>query len=92
MLDLAVPIELRAAHELLNLQYAVVRQPEFPQRYFKLRFLDVMRIKTDRDQDEIPEARSGLSIPQYLIVPGIIEPQRLVGLQRRIVATDVIEP
>src|SRR3989442_12494014 len=53
VLQLAPPGEAAVAHQLLDLERAVVRQAEFPQRRLELRFLDVMRVEADRNEDEV---------------------------------------
>src|ERR1700722_5647280 len=68
VLQLAVPAELHAAHELLHRQRTTIREAEFPQRYLELCFLHVVRIEADEDQEEVIQVRRELAVGNHLFV------------------------
>src|SRR5689334_7182579 len=82
VLQLAVPLEALAAHELLDLERAVVGQAEFPQRRLEPRFLRPVRVEADRDQHEV--VAGALAVIKDLIVEGVVEAHVQVRVQRRV--------
>ncbi|MNX68804.1 hypothetical protein D3C86_1000020 [compost metagenome] len=80
-----------AVHQVFALGAGVVRQTHFPQRQFEVRLLHVMRIEADRHQDEIAAVGAAFAEVQNVVVPGVVDFQAQMRVQRRILPADAVE-
>ena len=81
-----------AIHQVFTLQVGIVRQAQLPQRQLEVRFLGVMRIDADGDQDEVAQIGRSLAEVEDVVVPRGVGLEAQMGLQRRVLAADLIEP
>ena len=80
-----------AVHQVFALGLGIVGQAHLPQRQFKVGFLDVVRVEIDGDQNEIAAVFAALAEIQNVVVPGVVELEPQVRVQRRVLAADAVE-
>src|SRR5690554_4529716 len=91
-LGLAVPLPGMAVHQILPLGDRLVGQPELPERQLEMALLGVEGIETYRHQNEIGQVLGALAEVQDVVIPGVVGLETEMGLQRRVVPADTVEP
>ncbi|MOA16827.1 hypothetical protein D3C78_1370580 [compost metagenome] len=79
-----------AGHQVFTEGVGVVIQAQLPQRQFEMRFLGVVRVEADGNQDEVVACGGALAEVQDVVVPGVVEGHAQVRLQRRVVSADAV--
>ena len=88
----AVPIEALAGQQIVHrVRVAPVGETKLFEGHFHKSCLVMVRIEIDGDQDDVVPRRSGLGVPEDLVVVRRQETQVIVEMQRAIVPADVIE-
>ena len=90
-LELAVPHEALAAHQVFDLDGAVVGQVPFPQRHLEGGLLHAVRIEADGDQDHVVARGRRLAVDHHLVVEGVVEGQPEMAVQRRMQLAQAVE-
>jgi len=84
MLVLAPPGEGAISDQILDIERAVITDPELPERDFDPGFLRVIRIEIDRDEDHLVTLARGLAVIEDMLVRGIVEAHVEMRVQGRI--------
>src|SRR5215213_8046555 len=89
---LAVEREATPAQEILELDRAVIRQTELPERHLVGAFLPVARIEVDEDENAVVLVPRHARIGEYLVVPRMGERDVSEVPQGGVLAPDLVEP
>src|SRR5690606_40393053 len=90
-LRLAVPGPAMAVHQVFALSLRIIRQAQFPQRQFEMRFLSVVWVEAHCHQDEVRQIRRTLAEVEDVVVPGQVRLEAKMGLQCSVLPADAIE-
>src|SRR5690606_33978513 len=91
-LGLAVPLPGMAVHQILPLGDSLVGQSELPERQLEMALLGVEGIEAYRHQNEIGQVLGALAEVQDVVIPGVVGLKAEMGLQRKVVPADTVEP
>ncbi len=88
---LAVPGEAISVQEILDLDRGVVLQPELPERNLEREFMRVVGVEIDVEQEVARRFRVALAVVEDVVVEGVVEGQRFIGADGRVLAAQAID-
>ena len=88
---LSVPGEAIAVQQVLDFYRSVVRQSEFPERHLEVRFVRVVGIKIDVEEQIVLRLPVALSVIEDVVVPSVVEAQGLEAPQCRLLPAQGVD-
>src|SRR5262245_57264818 len=90
-LDLALPGEAVAAHQVLGVEPGVVGEAEAPERNFDIGLVGAVGVEIDGDEHDIVACRRRLLEEEDVVVPGDQDGEAEMRVQRRIGPADAVQ-